>query len=104
MTVTTRTAAQAIAYIHAAGLVILTEDQDTVWADYLNSRYVHDEDVLPAVRLAISRAAAKNRQRVTVGDLGQVIHEEKIWQATYREATSEWLAVGGSTAHLQVTA
>lgn len=74
MTVTTRTAAQAIAYLHAAGFLIVTEDQDAVWADYLNSRGIEDRDILPAVRLAISRASAHQRQRVTVGDVAEAVN------------------------------
>lgn len=82
-------AAQAIKYLHAAGAMNVVDDQEVVWADYLNSSQggcgnAWDEDLLPAARCCIRRwneAEADFRRKVNVDDFARYVraaHSQKL--------------------------
>lgn len=82
-------AAQAIKYLHAAGAMNAVDDQEIVWADYLNSpeakcELATDADLLPAARQCIktwNQSDDGYRRKVNVDDFARHVrttHSQKI--------------------------
>lgn len=79
-------AAQAIKYLNAAGAMNAVDDQEAVWADYLNSSEgkcanATDADLLPAARKCVSdwnRNESDYRRKVNVDDFAQRVRAAHI--------------------------
>ena len=79
--ITTLNTAQDIKYLNAAGALTAAEDQDIVWADYLNDPQVGapkawEKDLLPAARLLIqdwNDSDREYRRKVNVDDYARAL-------------------------------
>ena len=71
-------AATVVNYLYAAQTISVVDDQDVVWADYLNAEIpeVLASDLLPACRQAIRDWAASGRSwRIDVGRYGDAVRK-----------------------------
>ena len=90
MTVSVTDVAQAIKYLHAAGAMNAVDDQEVVWADYINDEKVGvpdalSVDMLPAARLCIKRWAAQDgnyRRNVAVVDYAEALASAQAARVT----------------------
>jgi hypothetical protein len=85
-------AATVVNYLYAAQTISVVDDQDVVWADYLNAEIpeVLASDLLPACRQAIRDWAASGRSwRIDVGryaDAVRKLRRQRVVDATKRGA------------------
>lgn len=99
-------AAQAIKYLHAAGTMTAVDDQEAVWADYLNdpqtgAPQADDTDLLPAARHRVrewNRQDGGYRRNVNVDDFARSLrtaHERKITErcGVTRQDAGTWQSV-----------
>lgn len=90
--ITPMQAADAINYLFAAQAISVVDNQDAVWADYLNAEIpdAQPSDLLPAARLAIHDWAASGRSwRIDVGryaDALRKLRRQRVEDATKVQA------------------
>lgn len=90
--ITPMQAADAINYLFAAQAISVVDNQDAVWADYLNAELPDalPHDLLPAARIAIHDWAASGRSwRIDVGryaDAVSKLRRQRVEDATKRGA------------------
>lgn len=104
MTITITDAAQAIKYLHAAGTMTAVDDQEVVWADFLNDPEVGvpnalTVDMLPAARLTIKRWAAQEgnfRRNISVADFAQSldrIQQDRVTEVVGFAQNRAWAGI-----------
>lgn len=90
-------AATVVNYLYAAQTIQVTDDQDVVWADYINAEIpdADGSDLLPAARATIRDWAAKGRSwRIDVGRYVDALHKLRRDRVDAATKTRALLPVG----------